>query len=142
LWSTYFVFAKRERDKGVHAGSFLAGVFTVAAVATVPWVLVVRPEFGALGGHDLFLIVGQVAVAGLLGHTTITWSARYLDITLVSLLNLLSPVLSMAGAWVIYEQSMRSVQVAGAVVMIVAIAAVVATRSRPLVPVDGGVMAE
>ena len=84
----------------------------------------------------------QIAVAGLLGHTTITWSARYLDITLVSLLNLLSPALSMAGAWIIYEQSMRSIQVVGAVVMIGALAAVVATRTKSIGPVDEGVMAE
>lgn len=142
LWSAYFVVAKRERDHGVHAGSFLAGVFTIAAVATLPWVLVVQPDFGQLGEKDMMLIIGQVAVAGLLGHTTITWSARYLDITLVSLLNLLSPALSMAGAWLIYGQSMRILQIAGAMVMILAIALVVATRSKALVPVDEGVMAE
>ncbi|MFM7095657.1 MAG: EamA family transporter, partial [Actinomycetota bacterium] len=67
---------------------------------------------------------------------------RYLDITLVSLVNLLSPALSMAAAWVIYEQSMRAVQVFGAIVMLAAIALVVATRSRPIVPADEGVMAE
>lgn len=142
IWSTYFVFAKRARDAGAHAGSFLAGVFTIAAFATIPWVLVVRPDFGELGGHDMVLVLAQIAVAGLIGHTTITWSARYLDITLVSLLNLLSPALSMAGAWLIYDQSMRVVQVLGATTMMVSIAFVVATRSRPVVPADEGVMAE
>ena len=142
IWSTYFVFAKRARDAGVHAGSFLAGVFTIAAIATVPWVLVARPDFGQLGAHDMLLVVGQVFIAGLLGHTAITWCARYLDITLVSLLNLLSPVLSMTGAWLIYDQSMRSVQLLGAAIMIGALALVVGTRSRPVVPADEGVMAE
>lgn len=142
IWSAYFVFAKRARDAGAHAGSFLAGVFTIAAVATVPWVLVVRPDFGQLGRHDMLLVVGQVAIAGLLGHTAITWCARYLDITLVSLLNLLSPVLSMTGAWLIYEQSMRPVQLVGASIMIGALAVVVATRSRQVGSVDDGVMAE
>lgn len=142
LWSTYFVFAKRARDAGVHVGSFLAGVFTVAAIATVPWVALARPNFGALGGRDMILVLGQVAIAGLLGHTTITWSARYLDITLVSLMNLLSPALSMTGAWLIYDQSMRSVQVFGAALMLTAIALVIASRSRPVVPADEGLMAE
>lgn len=142
IWSTYFVFAKRARDSGVHAGAFLAGVFTVAAIATLPWVLVVRPNFGEIGGRDLLLLVGQVACAGLLGHTAITWCARYLDITLVSLINLLSPALSMSAAWLIYDQSMRPVQIIGAVIMLAAIALVVATRAKPIVPVDEGVMAE
>jgi drug/metabolite transporter (DMT)-like permease len=142
IWSVYFVVAKKARDRGVHAGAFLAGVFTVAAVATVPWVLVTRPDFGQLGGHDMLLIIGQVAIAGLLGHTTITWCARFLDITLVSLINLLSPAISMAGAWMIYGQSMRAVQVVGATIMMCAIALVVATRAKPLVPADEGIMAE
>ena len=142
IWSTYFVFAKRARDAGVHAGSFLAGVFTIAAIATIPWVLVVRPDFGEIGGRDVALLIGQVACAGLLGHTAITWCARFLDITLVSLINLLSPALSMTAAWLIYSQSMNPVQVIGALVMLTAIALVVATRTKPVVPVDEGVMAE
>jgi len=48
----------------------------------------------------------------------------------------------MAAAWLIYDQSMRAVQVLGAMVMLAAIALVVATRSRPIVPVEEGVMAE
>jgi len=95
-----------------------------------------------LGGRDFLLLLGQVLCAGLLGHTAITWCARFLDITLVSLVNLLSPALSMAAAWLIYDQSMRAVQVLGAMVMLAAIALVVATRSRPIVPVEEGVMAE
>lgn len=141
-WSTYFVFAKQARDRGVHPSSFLAGTFTTAAILGVPWVLVARPDFGAIGGKDMLLILGQVFISGLFGHTIMTWCARFLDITLVSLINLLSPALSMAGAWMIYGQSMRAVQVVGATIMMVAIALVVATRSRPVVPADEGLMAE
>ena len=141
-WSTYFVFAKQARDKGVHPSAFLAGTFTTAAILGVPWVLIAWPDFGAIGGKDMLLIAGQVFISGLLGHTIMTWCARFLDITLVSLINLLSPAISMAGAWLIYGQSMRSVQVLGATIMMVSIAFVVATRARPLVPADEGLMSE
>lgn len=141
-WSTYFVFAKQARDKGVHPSAFLAGTFTTAAILGVPWVLIAWPDFGAIGGKDMLLIAGQVFISGLLGHTIMTWCARFLDITLVSLINLLSPAISMAGAWLIYGQSMRAVQVLGATIMMVSIAFVVATRARPVVPADEGLMAE
>ena len=141
-WSTYFDFAKQARDQGVHPSAFLAGTFTTAAILGVPWVLIAWPDFGAIGGKDMLLIAGQVFISGLLGHTIMTWCARFLDITLVSLINLLSPAISMAGAWLIYGQSMRSVQVLGATIMMVSIAFVVATRARPLVPADEGLMAE
>jgi len=54
----------------------------------------------------------------------------------------LSPAISMAGAWLIYGQSMRAIQVIGATIMMIAIAFVVATRSKPVVPADEGLMAE
>ena len=104
--------------------------------------MVARPDFGQIGPKDFVLILGQVFVSGLLGHTVMTWCARYLDITLVSLINLLSPALSMIGAWILYGQSMRAMQVLGAVIMMFALAFVVATRSRPVVPAVEGVMAE
>ena len=141
-WSTYFVFAKRARDGGVHPSSFLAGTFTTAAILGVPWVLFVRPDFGKIGPQDFVLILGQVFISGLFGHTVMTWCARYLDITLVSLINLLSPALSMVGAWVFYSQSMKAVQIVGAVVMMIAVAAIVATRPRPIIPADEGLTAE
>lgn len=142
FWTAYFVLAKRQRDAGVHAGAFLAGIFTVAAAVSIPWALVLRPDISQVGGRDFILVVGQVLVAGLMGHTAITWCARFLDLTFVSLVNLLSPALSMIGAWVIYSQSMKVVQIAGAAVMMLAVAAIVATRPKPLVPVDQGVTAE
>ena len=141
-WSTYFVFAKQARDKGVHPSAFLAGTFSTAAILGIPWVLIAWPDFGAIGGKDLLLILGQVFISGLLGHTVMTWCARFLDITLVSLINLLSPAISMAGAWLIYGQSMRAIQVIGATIMMIAIAFVVATRSKPVVPADEGLMVE
>jgi len=141
-WSAYFVFAKQARDKGVHPSAFLAGTFTTAAILGLPWVLIAWPDFGAIGEKDLLLIAGQVFVSGLFGHTLMTWCARFLDITLVSLINLLSPAISMAGAWLIYDQSMRAVQVVGATVMLGSIAFVVATRSTTVVRADEGLLAD
>jgi len=128
LWSIYFVFAKRVRDVGMHAGSFLAGVFIVSAVVICPWAVAIGADFTQVNGKDWILIAGQVVIPGLIGHTLITWATRFMDITLVSILNLMSPAISMVGAWFIYKQSMVPIQILGAVVMLVSVAVIVRTR--------------
>ena len=142
VWSIYFVLAKSVRDVDMHAGSFLAGVFIVATFIVVPWAVIVGADFALVDGNDWWLIAGQVIIPGLVGHSLITWSTRFLDITLVSLVNLLSPALSMAGAWIIYDQSMRIMQVFGALIMLVAVGVVVKTRHRGVQPVVDTINAE
>ena len=142
VWSAYFVVAKRARDAGTHAGSFLAAVFLVATLVLVPVAIIVGADFSSVNGNDWWLIAAQVVVPGLIGHTLITWATRYLDITLVSLINLLSPAISMAGAWMIYSQSMQTLQVVGAVVMLIAVGVVVRTRNSNVQPVAEAITAE
>jgi len=142
VWSSYFVVAKKARDDGTHAGSFLAAVFLVATLVLVPVAIIVGADFSSVNGNDWWLIAAQVIVPGLIGHTLITWATRYLDITLVSLINLLSPAISMAGAWIIYSQSMQTLQVVGAVVMLIAVGVVVRTRNSNVQPVAEAITAE
>ena len=142
VWSSYFVAAKKARDSGTHAGSFLAAVFLVATLVIVPLAIIVGADFAQVNGNDWWLIAAQVVVPGLIGHTLITWATRYLDITLVSLINLLSPAISMAGAWIIYSQSMQTLQVVGAVVMLIAVGVVVRTRNASVQPVAEAITAE
>lgn len=142
VWSAYFVVAKRARDAGTHAGSFLAAVFLVATVVLVPVAIIAQADFALVNGNDWWLIAAQVIIPGLIGHTLITWATRYLDITLVSLINLLSPAISMAGAWILYSQSMQVLQVVGAVVMLIAVGVVVRTRNASVQPVAEAITAE
>ena len=142
VWSAYFVVAKRARDAGTHAGSFLAAVFLVATVVLVPVAIVAGADFAQVNGNDWWLIGAQVIIPGLIGHTLITWATRYLNITLVSLINLLSPAISMTGAWILYSQSMQVLQIQGAVVMLIAVGVVVRTRSASVQPVAEAISAE
>jgi drug/metabolite transporter (DMT)-like permease len=134
-WSAYVVMAKKARDLDVHAGAFLACVMGVAAMVLMPVGIVAGADFGQINGNDWWLILGQVFLTGLVGHGIVTWSSRFLDITLISLINLLSPALSVVGAWIVFDQAMVPLQILGAVIMMVAVGAVVADRTRTLQPV-------
>lgn len=125
LWTAYFVRVKQVRDQGVHAGALIAGVFCVAAVVISPWVLLTSNDLGAIHGSDWLLILAMVLVSGLVGHGLMTWAQRHLDITFASLLMLGSPVISAVGAWIAFGQRLSSVQIAGALVVLAALGAIV-----------------
>jgi drug/metabolite transporter (DMT)-like permease len=133
LFTVYFLIVKRARDAGVHSWAFVAAVMSVATMVALPWALLVADDLGAIGGTDWVLLVAMILGPGLMGHGLMTWSQRHLDITVASLLTLATPVVSAVGAWLIYDQALRLVQVLGAAAVLVALAGIVlAARSRVL----------
>jgi drug/metabolite transporter (DMT)-like permease len=111
-------------------------VFCVAAVVVSPWVLLTSHDLGAFRGADWLSVVTMVLVSGLVGHGLMTWAQRHLEITLASLLMLGSPVVSAVGAWVVFSQQLSGLQIAGAAVVLTALAAIVLDVRSNAVPVD------
>jgi drug/metabolite transporter (DMT)-like permease len=136
LWTAYFVRIKQVRNKGVHSAALIAGVFCVAAVLVSPYVLLTSHDVGAIHGADWLSIVAMVLVAGLVGHGLMTWAQRHLDITFASLLMLGSPVISAIGAWVVFGQRLSGVQIAGTLVVLTALGAIVLDVRSNAVPAD------
>ena len=121
---------------GVHSIALIAGVFFVAALTVTLWVLLTSDDFGAIHGLDWLSIVGMVLLTGLVGHGLMTWAQRHLDITVASLLSLGSPVISAIGAWMLYSQRLSMVQIAGAIVVLAALGAIVLEVRSNAVPVE------
>ena len=53
-----------------------------------------------------------------------TWAHHYVDVTVTSMMTLANPVVSIAGAWIIYDQDLEPAQMAGGVVVLVALGAI------------------
>jgi drug/metabolite transporter (DMT)-like permease len=136
LFTTYFVRMKQVRNKGIHSIALIAGVFCVAAVTVTPWVLLTSHDLGAIHGADWLSIVGMVLLSGLIGHGLMTWAQRHVDITLASLLMLGGPVISAIGAWIVFSQQLSAVQIAGALVVLAALGAIVLEHNSSAVPVE------
>ncbi|HEX3087436.1 MAG TPA: DMT family transporter, partial [Ilumatobacteraceae bacterium] len=136
LFTTYFVRMKQVRNKGVHSIALIAGVFCVAAITVTPWVLLTSDDLGAIHGLDWLSIIGMVLLTGLVGHGMMTWAQRHLDITVASLLSLGSPVISAVGAWMLFSQDLSLVQIAGALVVLAALGAIVLDVRANAVPVE------
>lgn len=131
IWTVYFIRVKQERDRGVHAASFLAGVFLVGAVVATPWVLLTSHDLGSLDGSGYLLATLMVVGPGLLGHGSMTWAQRHLDITLASMMTLLHPVIATVLAWLFYRERLTGLQLIGGLAVLFALGGVVRDARGP-----------
>lgn len=129
-WTVYFIILKRTRDAGIDGWTFLSGVFLVGSIVITPWCLVASDDLTSVNGKDFLLLGGMILGPGLVGHGLVTWASRHLDATVTSLLTLLGPVVSVVGAWLIYDQSLGWNKVIGAALVLGGLAGTVWGRSR------------
>ena len=134
IWTGYFLLAKQQRLDGVDSWSFLAAIFVWASVVVIPFGLVASNDLGRITARDWLLALGMAIGPGVVGHGLMTWSQSHVGVSLASILGLLSPVLSTSLAWVIFGQSLTPVQMAGSVVVIVSLVALVREQSVSAVP--------
>lgn len=131
LWSAYFIEMKRRRGQ-VPVAAFLSGVFLVGAVAITPYALLTRAPVGSIEARDLGLMGLMVLLPGMMGHGLMTWVQRHVDVGLSAMLTLASTVLTAVGAWVIFHQPLRPVQVLGGALVLAALGALLQHRTRPI----------
>ena len=129
----YFLMMKKLRNADVGSWEFLAGVFVVGAIALTPYCLLASDDLGAVTGLDVVRLAAMIVGPGVLGHGLITWATRHLDVTTTSLLTLLSPPLSVVGAWIIFDQQLSGGQLLGGAVVLAGLAGTVAAARYPKV---------
>jgi drug/metabolite transporter (DMT)-like permease len=127
-WSLYLVLARRVRVGGTDAGSYIGSVFLWSAILCTPWALASGLAPADLGAGDVGLIVAMVFIPGLLGHGSMSWAQRHLTVTVVALMSLANPVLSSVGAWIVFDQALSTAQIAGSVLVLAGLSAVVADQ--------------
>ena len=134
-FTVYFLILKKLRNAGLDSWAFLAGVFVVGTVVITPWCIVTGDDVGSITLKDVLLLGGMVLGPGLVGHGLISWASRHLPVTTTSLLTLGSPVVSVIGGWLIYDQQLGWGQVVGAVLVIGGLAGTVWDASARRGPV-------
>jgi drug/metabolite transporter (DMT)-like permease len=124
VFTGYFLLGKRARDTDVHAWSFLAAVFIGACVVVVPWGLIASHDLDAIHGTDWLLLLGLILFPGMVGHGLMTWAHHYVDVTVTSMMTLANPVVSIVGAWILFDQELEPAQMVGGVVVLAALGAI------------------
>ena len=125
LWTGYFLLSKHARSSGTHSWSFLAMVFFWSLIFVSPWALTTSNDIGGMTSKDWLLLCSMVFLPAVLGHGMMTWAQRHVDVTVLSLLMLLQPVLGAIGAWLVFEQSINALQILGGALVLGALAAIV-----------------
>lgn len=138
LWTSYFVIAKKNRMDGVHSWSFLAAIFVWLAIVVLPFGAITSNDLGQMTPKDWLCAAGMTLGPGLLGHGLMTWSQSDVDVTIASLLGLMSPVVSTALAMVFLGEMLTPWQLVGAFVVLTSLALLVANQrgSTPKVSLE------
>ena len=134
VWTSYLLMAKQLRNDDVPAWALIATFFTIAAVCVTPFSVLLSDDLGASTGKDWLLYLVMIVGPGLVGHGLMTWAQRDVDISVSSVLTLANAPLSMVGAWLLYGQSLRIVQVVGVTVVIGALALIAIDQAPSATP--------
>ena len=129
-WAAYFVATKRARIR-MGTVEYQTIVMLIASVIATPYVLVSGTELVRPGADDWFWLALFVLVPGAVGHGLMSWSHRYVDVSVSSLIVVAQPVVSAIAAAVFLEEALGALQLVGGAIVLGAIGVLVRGH-RPL----------
>ena len=125
MWAGYFVACKKVRTDGVGAWAFMFGVSVMQVAVVAPWAIATSTDLSKVTTRDIGLLILMTCISGTVGHTLMVWAQKFVPASTSSLISLLMPVLSMIGAWLVFEQEINLVQFIGGAVVLASLAGVV-----------------
>ena len=128
-WTVYFISSKRRRLDGVDTWQFLFGVSVIQVFVVVPYALLTSNDILQITWRDLGFLIAMTLFSGTIGHSFMLWAQKYVDASVSTLILLLGPVISSAGAWLVYGQQISFVQVIGGAIVLASLAGVVRLSS-------------
>jgi drug/metabolite transporter (DMT)-like permease len=135
-WTVYFISSKRRRVDGVDTWQFLFGVSVIQVFVVVPYALLTSNDILQITWRDLGFLIAMTLFSGTIGHSFMLWAQKYVDASVSSLILLLGPVISSAGAWLVYGQQISLVQVIGGAIVLASLAGVVRMSSSAKINKD------
>lgn len=136
-WSAYFI-ATRHARKKVDAQQYTACVAIYVGLMNLPLAAAFGQDLSWPSGESWMWLVVMAFGSGLLGHTAMNWSLRFVPLWLASTLTLLIPVVASGLAWVIFDEALSPLQMMAMALVVVALGMIVRNQSRPRI---GGVPA-
>jgi len=126
-FTAYFLVSKRVRATGGTL-EYMTVVHVVAALVASPAVLVRPGELVGLDLRDVLTILFFALISGTLGQVVIGWAHRYVDVSVSSLMMLGVPVVAGIAAWAMLGEKLGPLQIAGALLTLAAIGAMLWRR--------------
>lgn len=127
-WTGYFVVSKRTRAE-VATLEYLTAVLLVAAVLATPVAAFSGQSLVDVPATDWFWLCLFV-IGGTGGHILLAWAHPRVDVKVSSLLMLGLPVVSGVAAMIVLSEPLAPLEIAGGLVVIASVAAVVVQATR------------
>jgi drug/metabolite transporter (DMT)-like permease len=127
LFCAYFLASKKARTT-LSTFEYQTGLLIVASVVMLPLALLSGSTIRVHRGIDWFWLAMMVLLPGS-GHLLINYALGHIPIVVPSVLNLFVPAGSTLLAWLLVDERLVAVQVAGIVVVVSALAVMIATTN-------------
>lgn len=128
LWAVYLLSSRRLRNE-MSVQLIMASIMTTATVTIFP-ITLLSGHLDDLTVHSLPYIVILTLMTGTLAHGLIVFAQRTVPIGTISILQVAQPALAVGWAYLLLDQSIRPIQLAGMVLVIAGILAVVLVTRR------------
>lgn len=126
----YLLSIKRHRMAGEPAAAYISGVFIVTAIVITPLALIWGSSFTSFTGEEWIYVVMLALLAGCLGHGTMTWAQKHVDLGIASVMVLGTTVVTAAGGWIFFGQELNGVQIAAGAAVLATIGGVLVLQMR------------
>ena len=130
----YFLASKRFRPR-VGAWQYVVGMTTVSGLMMLAATLATDQDLGSPRGWEWAVLAGIALFPGTLGHALTMWAHAHVSAFVASIMLLAVPVVASAGAYLFLDERLGPAQMAGAAIVLAAIARIVTSAPRPLPPV-------
>lgn len=130
-FTIYYVINRKVRaTTDIDPVQWMAGVTLFAGLTVSPLALAASSwdDYRRLGGADWLYLAFVAVIVGIVGHTMMSWSHRFIPASRSSLYLLAMNVVAVTAAWPIHDEPVTLIQALGGVTVLGAVAAVV---SRP-----------
>jgi drug/metabolite transporter (DMT)-like permease len=118
VYAGYLLIGHDVQREGLGLWRWTSAVAGVGALTVLPLALLTAPSDGPYPAGFWLAAVALALVPQMLGHSTFTWSMRWLTPTLASVIILLEPLVSSLGALVLFDEVPGLLVVTGGVVLI------------------------
>jgi drug/metabolite transporter (DMT)-like permease len=121
-YTAYFLVSKQARIT-VGTLEYMTVVHVVAAGVATPIALSQPRELFSFSLSDVLIVLVFALVSGTAGQLVMGWAHRFVDVSVSSLMTLGVPVVAALSAWALLHESLGRVQIAGGMITLVAIGA-------------------
>jgi drug/metabolite transporter (DMT)-like permease len=127
-WASFFLVTKRARAT-IDTARFMGGMTTVAAVVVLPFAAGTGGMF-SLSAKGWVVCAVLAVVTGTMAHGLLVWAQGHVPVSTSSMLTLAQPGFAVMWAWLVLDESVRPIQVAGMVAVLAALAVITLTAAR------------